>query len=376
MTDVYKYNPFTDSLDITVKTPINLTDVNLSVDSPILLNNGSVIDFDFNTANTWTATNTHQSDIIMDAAQKIELGAITDGYTINYDQGLNFQSWPAGGVQASIHFGNPLSVTNGLFASQTDGYSIFGPDPTHLSPSDASDSLVTVKQTDSTTGVRRGELIIAEFIGTSNYGGLAVGLNAFGYSTDGSTGNMTGTSNGAGLLGGRYGIRHRGSGKITLGGGVSAINVIQGDSDGTIEEVYGYQVEGIDAGTGTGSINVAQGLIVRETTGSITTMHGVRIEELTNATNNFGISLDGNNGIYFNQNNSITENVHSPAVGSLIIEAGTIIKVNQTADFSGNVAMGGTTATVGSVPAGASAGQTEWLQIKVDGNTRYIPVWS
>lgn len=183
-----------------------------------------------------------------------------------------------------------------------DEFSQFGADATHLSPSDANDRFVAVKTSTATSGIKRGGLFISEFSGSSNATGLKVGANTFAYTIETSSGDLTTSNNAGGLLGNRGDAKHRGSGTVALGGGMASTASIEGgDEDGTFTNAYAFLVEALDGGAGTGSIVTGHGLLIRDTVGNVTTFNGIKIEDLSNATTDLAIILEGNNNhIHFN----------------------------------------------------------------------------
>jgi len=188
--------------------------------------------------------------------------------------------------------GNNIWTPSIAVTPVNDEFSQFGPDVTHLSPSDANDRFVSVKSSGA-GGAKRAGLFVFEFTGSTNRSGQKGGLNAFGYTVEDSSGNITTTAGSGGLFGGRYAARHRGAGTVALGGGVASTASIQGaDEDGTFTTAYAYLVESLDGGAGTGGITTGYGLLVRDTVGNVTNFSGIKIDTLSNATTNLEIETD------------------------------------------------------------------------------------
>lgn len=218
--------------------------------------------------------------------------------------------------------GSPVVTSTMPFFVSADRFSRFGYTPTHLNEGDVQDIFVSNKQHNTSGGgTRRGALIVSEFTGSSNFTGTQYGLNGFAYNVGAASGNITKTNDPGGLVGGRYAVRHRGSGTLALGGGVASAVDIQDAGAGAVTDAYAYLAEGND-GSSVGITN-SYNYLGRDSSGTVTNAYGLYQDEMTNAINNYEMVVEGAGGLWFNINNSQTEFINSATVNRLDLNAQT-----------------------------------------------------
>lgn len=162
---------------------------------------------------------------------------------------------------------------------------LIGPYPQVLSP--RYDGLVVSQLINDNANQGRAGLIVLETNGTGTNTRLNAALNAFHYTLDEDTSDYT---NAAGANGGRYGIRHRGSGTISNADGVSSLIILQSAQDGFITTADIYQSEGCDGGSSTGSISTCNHIHLQSSSGNIDNEYGIFMDDISaGSSNNYAI---------------------------------------------------------------------------------------
>ncbi len=194
-----------------------------------------------------------------------------------------------------------LTVENSLFVNANNSLilSRFGPEPTTLNIQDRRDTLAVVRIKDG-VGANSVRNFIAltelNLTGSTPETISNFALNAFVETTVESDANMTRPDACGTSCAGRYAFKHRGSGNVTLAGGVGAYTEITGSfGNGTIDHAYSFQAEPIDGGTAGGVIGRGDGLWIRDSVGNVNTTYGIYIDSLTNADRAYAIFMEAAN---------------------------------------------------------------------------------
>lgn len=154
---------------------------------------------------------------------------------------------------------------------------------------------------------------------------------------------------------------------LTLFDSSNSARVLMGASGVRVRESTGVSNAGqlIDDGSGNGQLDLFD-------TGATTRkirLSGVGYAQVGTATDaaangDLSAGLTGAARMFYDQSAGTLDLFDSAGNSQILFDA------NNAA-----VTLGSTLATVGNVPTGAGAAQLEWLQVTVNGNVRYIPLW-
>ena len=210
------------------------------------------------------------------------------------------QTWTSTNIwQGRSQFDASIEVT-----PVNEEFSQFGPTPGLVTPSDTVDRLVSVKQA-TTSGVRRAAMITGEIVGPSTNAGIKMaGANIFVHVLDTTDANLTSTSTFGSYVGSRLVGRIDGTSvTITKGTLQSFALLFPNGSTSTVTTHCDLLFEAGNIVSGSTVTNYNRILINNPTVGgTLTTQTGIRIEDLTSATTDFAIFLEGtNNKVHFNQ---------------------------------------------------------------------------
>lgn len=206
-----------------------------------------------------------------------------------------------------------------------------GPNPSASTPSVTTDRFTVSMQGTSTSGPRRAILATSEFQGTSN---SSANWNAgifIATDTAAATGNITSTSNGGGLVGGRYRVTRNGSGTLTRGTAISTQVQTADFTTGLSTDLSNVQIEApsLLGGLVTNYMGIHQRTATVNSTAA-TNWYGLRIEAMSGTSTRYQIGLDGTgsgSGIYFNTPTAAgTEYVRAGATGVLQLGANTTLR--------------------------------------------------
>lgn len=203
------------------------------------------------------------------------------------------------GVEDDIEVGGLLYVD---LADDT-GFSQFGAKNDEFIGNTNVDRLVIYKQSTGTSSNIRALMVSAEetLTGGETHSRIIFGLNSFAATDRDSNTTMENAVVG-GLVAGRYSAQHRGTGTVTMAGGIASKAQISGPNElGTIIDGYGFLAEAPDGGltTRAGEITNYHSVWIKDVDGNpasneLYNMIGVHIEDLTNAlTTSVGIQIDG-----------------------------------------------------------------------------------
>lgn len=280
--------------------------------------------------------------------------------------------------ESTVLFDMPIKVTTTGPINQIDKFSQFGRSESFVTPSDATDRLVVIKQT-IVSGVVRSGLITGEIEGASTNANVKMAsLNLFIHVLDTTDINLTSTSTFGSYTGSRVVARIDGTSITISQGSLTTFKLLfQSGATTTVtrhDDIF-FEKANVRSGntlTTYNRIRIQDNIVG----GTLTTHTGLRIEDLITATTSLAIFLEGtNNKIHFNQS---TESLHSPSTGVLQLDANTRITMNQITNFTDGVALGlGNVATLGRIGSGGptAAAQSQWLQVEIGAVNHWIPVW-
>lgn len=276
--------------------------------------------------------NSGANDLIMDDDRLLKFGNNTDQAWITFNSATSFLDFDSLTNAEKANFIMPLRVG----AAGEQDSSQFGPDPVILSLNNQRDALGVITQATGTEStLHRGLVVWAEGVAAATGDFRVVGLNSFAHTEVGCVANLTSTTGNGGMSGGRYVIRHRGTGTVTSATGISvAVNNANNiASTGTITQFFGVCVEGTDPGNNSTTDDFA-GFYMADIGSVLHTMTdytGLLIENLTTGTNNYGIVLNGTNadgGAIHLGGKTTTAKVYSSAANILNLEGASKVIVS------------------------------------------------
>ena len=176
-----------------------------------------------------------------------------------------------------------------VVASSTDTYAQFGPAPSSNvfgSLASLTDRLVSVISSNSTSGNRRAGTFVSEATNSDASSGAFQGLNVAAVAK--GAGNLTATASGGGLRN-RYVVRNESTGVVSMASALSGFLSTLSTGNITDGAIFHAEAPNVAAGSTLGSWS---GLWVRgggTVSGTISAKYGVRVDDLTEATDNYSI---------------------------------------------------------------------------------------